>query len=247
MVVSLKRMYRWLFPASPRPERLMYRVVLFDDLLMIAGRGRFKGKRILEIGPKDGLDSRRLASLSPQELVMIDLPEKREGNEEWLGQIGCSRQYIEANFMYMPREEYQSLGRFHLIWCTGVLYHNAEQLRFLRKLYHLLDIGGYLVLESATLRLARSLRNGSFVQIHYPETYRDTGTITHVPTASAIEAWLTMVGFREIHRSSCYEKHDRKLLGQRFACICKKDDKDEGDMYYGKSGLNPEYRYGDST
>ncbi len=243
----LRRIYRRIFPASLRPERLMYRVELFNELLKIAGNEQFFNKRILEIGPKDGLDSKRLANLSPQELIMIDLPEKREGNEQWLNQIDCPKKYIEANLMYMPHEAYQSLGKFHLIWCTGVLYHNAEQMRFLRKLYRLLEIEGHLVLESATLRLAKSLRDGAFVQIHYPETYRNTGTITHLPTANAIKAWLSMVGFKKIHDSICYEKYDRKLVGQRYACICQKSDQDEVDSYYQKSGLNPEYHFGDST
>ena len=117
----------------------------------------------------------------------------------------------------------------------------------LRKLYRLLEIGGYLVLESATLRLAKSLRSGSYVEIHYPESYRNTGTVTHLPTANAIRAWLTMVGFREIHDSNCYKPYNRDLIGQRYACICKKNDEDESDAYYQKTGLNPKYRFGDST
>jgi len=27
------------------------------------------------------------------------------------------------------------------------------------------------------------LQQGAFVEIHYPQTYRDTGTITHLPSA----------------------------------------------------------------
>ena len=225
----------------------MYRVVLFNELLRIAGEEYFRDSRILEIGPKDGLDSKRLASLLPQELVMMDLPEKREGNKQWLDEITCPSKYIETNFMYMPAQNYEALGKFRLIWCTGVLYHNAEQMRMLRKLYRLLEIGGYLVLESATLRLARWLRRGAYVELHYPETYRNTGTVTHLPTANAVKAWLTMVGFREIRDSNCYQPHNRNLIDQRYACICKKNDEDESDAYYQKSGLNPKYRFGDST
>jgi 2-polyprenyl-3-methyl-5-hydroxy-6-metoxy-1,4-benzoquinol methylase len=226
----------------------MYRVYLFNELLLLAGQPQsLYGKRILEIGPKDGLDSKRLASLQPNELVMIDLPEKKEQVVKWLSEIRCPHSYIEENFMYISSDEYLSLGKFDLIWCTGVLYHNAEQLRFLRKLYRLLNSDGYLVIESATLRLTKSLSDGCYVEIHYPQTYRNTGTITHLPTANAIKAWLNMVGFHEIHDSSCYERENRDLIGQRFACICKKGGDDEADIYYGKSGLNPEYRFGDST
>ena len=124
--------------------------------------------------------------------------------------------------MYMSAEDYEALGSFRLIWCTGVLYHNAEQLRMLRRLYRLLDVGGYLVLESATLRSAKSLPSGAYVQIHYPETYRETGTVTHLPTAGAIKAWLKMVGFRETHDSDCYKRCNKDLIRYRYACICKK-------------------------
>ena len=54
----------------------------------------------------------------------------------------------------------------------------------------MLDVGGWLVLESATLRGPRRIRDGAYVQIHYPRTFRDTGTVTHLPTAGAIAAWL---------------------------------------------------------
>jgi 2-polyprenyl-3-methyl-5-hydroxy-6-metoxy-1,4-benzoquinol methylase len=242
-----RKLFRGRGTSSVSREPLMYRVHLFDELLSVSGQQTFQKKRLLEIGPKDGLDSKRLASLQPSELVMIDLPEKKQQVVAWLSDISCPHKYIEANFMYLPQEEYLSLGKFDLIWCTGVLYHNAEQLRLLRKLYKLLNSGGYLVLESATLRLAKSLRDGCYVEIHYPETYRNTGTITHLPTANAIKTWLRMVGFPEIYDSSCFEKDNRDLVGQRYACICKKTGDDEADIYYGKSGLNPEYRFGDST
>ncbi len=260
MKAFLKKIYhRLIAPALRRlsglgrrsrpthPEPLMYRVELFQELLTLAGRDYFHRERILEIGPKDGLDSRRLAALKPQELVMIDLPEKRSGNEAWLQEITCPHQYIEANFMYMPNQAYEALGTFRLIWCTGVLYHNAEQLRMLRKLYQLLDPGGYLVLESATLRLTKSLRQGAYVEIHYPETYRDTGTITHLPTVNAIKAWLRMVGFQTTYDSNCYRAYNREVIGQRYACISQKTSEDDADAYYQKSGLNPKYRFGDST
>lgn len=244
----LRRTYRRFFPrrASP-PEPIMFRIYLFEELLARVNQaGYFAGKRILEIGPRDGLDSKRLASLQPAGLVMIELPSKRERVATWLADIRCPHQFIEGNFMYLSAEEYTSLGKFDLIWCTGVLYHNPEQLRFLRKLYRLLNIQGYLVLESATVR-TRSLRSGPYVEVFYPQTYRDTGTVTHLPSATAIKAWLQMVGFRDIRDSSCYERENKKLAGTRYACICQKTSDEDGDVYYGKAGLNPAYRFGDST
>jgi len=149
--------------------------------------------------------------------------------------------------MYMSRQDFVSLGKFDLVWCTGVLYHNAEQLRFLRKLYNLLSRGGYLVLESATLRDSRHLRSGNFVQIHYPDTYSNTGTITHLPTRSAIKTWLNMVGFKDIYDSHCYRVSDRRLSQHRYACICQRPMTDSAGTYYAKSGCNPTYILGEST
>jgi 2-polyprenyl-3-methyl-5-hydroxy-6-metoxy-1,4-benzoquinol methylase len=243
----LKHIYRSLIVKQAHSkEPLMYRGYLFNELVEKAGTSNFAGKTILEIGPKDGLDSKRLISLNPKELVMIDLPEKTEANNKWLATLTHPHRYIEGNFMYMPQNEIVTLGTFDLIWCTGVLYHNAEQMRLLRKMYKLLNVGGYFVLESATLRRGGALKNGCFVEIHYPQTYRNTGTVTHLPTANAIKAWLTMVGFKEIQDSKCYYHENRQIVGQRYACICRKTDNDECGIYYGKSGLNPQYRFGDS-
>lgn len=241
----LRRAYRSFAPAPAEP--MMYRAHLFEELLGAAGRDGFRGKRILEIGPRDGLDSKRLAALEPSLLVLIDLPEKREVTKPWLAALPCPNRYIEANFMYMPQAEIDALGRFDLIWCTGVLYHNAEQLRFLRKLYKLLAVGGWLVLESSTLRGPSLIRKGAYVQIHYPRTYRDTGTVTHLPTAAAVKAWLSMAGFSEIRDSRCFEKDNPDLIGLRMAWLVHKADDDGGGLYYAKSGLNPAYQLGDST
>lgn len=243
--VPLRRLYRLFVPT--RPEPLMYRVYLFEEMRTLVGPGSLRGKRILEIGPRDGLDSQRLASLEPEELVMIDLPEKRNVTKAWLDSIACPHQYIEANFMYMSDAEIAQLGRFDLIWCTGVLYHNAEQLRFLRKLNRLLNLGGYLVLESSTLRGPKRIREGKYVQIHYPDTFRETGTVTHLPTAATIKCWLNMVGFSEIMDSQCFSVENRNVIGLRMACIAHKAVDDGAGVYYGKSGLNPEYRFGDGV
>ena len=246
-MIAIRRFMRRLMGIQNRDEPMRYRSELFAELLVVAGNGKFQGERVLEIGPKDGLDSMRLSSLEPSELVLVDLPEKRVGAGGWLDDIECPHRYLDANIMYMSADEFSALGRFHLVWCTGVLYHNAEQLRLLRKMYSLVQPGGFLVLESATMRRAWLLRGGSFVQVHYPQTYKDTGSITHLPTAAAIRAWLNMVGFTEIHDSKCHRASDWRLLWQRYACICRRTGDVGAGSYYSKSGRNPEYRYGEST
>ncbi len=252
--MSIKRLKKWPVSAwrrirwrQAKPERMMYRVHLFETLLSVAGPDSFRGGRILEVGPKDGLDSRRLDGLNPAELVMMELPEKRDLVAHWLPDIESRNRYVEGNLLYLPSSDLADLGSFDLIWCTGVLYHNAEQLRFLGRLWHLLASDGYLALESATLRGPRSLRSGRFVEVHYPDTYRETGSITHLPTAGAIEAWLRMVGFSQIQAAACYRDDERRLIGKRSAWICRKLPGDRPDAYYTGAGTNPRYGFGESS
>ena len=244
---NLISLIRKLFGVSSDHEPMFYRHKLFEELIDLVPEKLFSDSRVLEIGPKDGFDSFRLASLEPLELVLIDLPEKSSLVKKWLSEIPCVYHYIETNLMYMPSEELESLGRFDLIWCTGVLYHNAEQLRLLRRLHNLLNPGGYLVLESATIRDPWYIRKGNFVRIYHPDTYNDTGTITHLPTVGSIKAWLNMVGFSTIHDSECYSVSNPALYKQRYACICQRSTSDSSGSYYDKSGRNPVYVLGEST
>ncbi len=242
----LRQILRKLFQKPLQPELLMYRVHLFNELMELAGREPFMGKRFLEIGPKDGLDSNRLAQLLPLELVMVELPEKKGQICQWIDKLPCHHKIIYENLLFISPKEFMQLGIFNLIWCTGVLYHNAEQLRFLRKLHKMLDVNGYLVLESATLRLSNKLAKGNYVEVHYPQTYRNTGSVTHLPSAGAIKCWLQMSGFTKIIDSRCYEKDNHNLIGQRYACISIKTEESSLCKYYDKTGLNPDYCFGDS-
>ena len=225
---------------------LQYRYYLHEELIELYGIHYFQNKRILEIGPRDGEDSVRLDELSPSEYVLIDLPDKEELNLKWLGNLRSKHQFIQSNFLYMTPKDYESLGKFDLIYFTGILYHNPEQLRFIQKLYDKLNFGGVLVFESATTR-KRKFINESVVEIHYPETYRDTTTISHLPSKKAIISWLQMTGFNEIHNSKCYEKENYNLKGKRFACIARKNEEDKPNSYYAKQLKNQSFIIGKST
>lgn len=160
---------------------------------------RFAGKRILEVGPKHGKDSLLLASLQPSELVLIDLPQKTPTIRQWLPSVAklCRSSYIEGNLLYLNPEQYEQVGTIDLIWCLGVLYHNVEQVRLLKRLYDLCSVNGFLVVESATTR-NKKLENLNIVEVHWPHTYRDIPTITHLPSRLAIQSWLEMVGFSDV-------------------------------------------------
>ena len=76
-------------------------------------------------------------------------------------------------------------------------------------------MNGLLVIESATVRnfLVRRL---NVVQIWFPKTYRDTTTITHLPSKKAIISWLKMAGFEHIRVSDCFSPENANLKNIRL-------------------------------
>jgi 2-polyprenyl-3-methyl-5-hydroxy-6-metoxy-1,4-benzoquinol methylase len=176
------------------------------------------GGRILEIGPKHGLDTRLLATLEPLELVTIDLPEKAETVTAWLPEVPAAR-HIEGNVLDLGERERAELGRFDIVWCLGVVYHNVEQLRLIRRLYELTADDGIVVVESATTR-NRLLAGRNLVEVHWPDTYRDVPTITHLPTRRALASWLEMVGFADVRIRDVYS---RGLSWQRAVVTGRRD------------------------
>jgi hypothetical protein len=211
-----------------------YRAYLFEELVAyLDGR---RPKRILEIGPKDGADTQRLLQLDPERLTLLDLPRLEASNRVWLDRIGSSRiAYVSANLMCS--EAVSRLEPFDVVWCTGVLYHNPEQLRMVRRVADLVKPGGVLVLESATTRRSR-LRAANCVEVLYPPSEKSkrkhhvSMNITHLPSARAIESWLGMVGLERVVRASCHCRVFGDLALARAAFLATRPLAARPTLYY---------------
>ena len=221
-----------------------YRYYLFEDLKETFGLDSFENKKVLEIGPKDGEDTLRLQSLNPSNITILDLPllqnEKHHLNSYYkeflkpnLAKLNVKSNLIFANFHYMSSEEYSDLGKFDLIWCTGVLYHNPEQLKMLKKFYNLLNYGGVLVLETATTR-NNKLSKKTAIEIQAGGQY-------HFPTKKALNLMMKMVGFNEIYQSKCFNKENYNKNNIRLAVLAKKNKTDFEGIY------RDEYKYGEAS
>jgi len=176
-------------------------------------------------------------------MIFIDLPEKNQ-NLDWKKELHCKNKLIQKNIMYMSDKEIKDLGKFKIIYCLGVLYHNPEQLRMLKKLYNLLDIGGILCFESAILRdIKYRFNSDPLIKVYYPNKYRNTRSITHLPNKEAINAWLKMSGFEKIKEIKCYDKHNPQLINQRYACLAYKSSEIKNLYYQNK---NQNYIIGES-
>jgi SAM-dependent methyltransferase len=182
--------------------------IVFEHLHRSGFLDRFAGKRILEIGPKHGEDSRLLAALQPSELVLLDLPEKLDQVAGWLPAVEaiCPTRFVTGNLLYLAEGQRAELGAFDLVWCLGVVYHNVEQLRLLRRLFHLTAPEGAVVIESATTR-DTSLADKNVVEVHWPELYRGQRTITHLPSRLALKSWLEMVGYADVRVEDVYSRY----------------------------------------
>jgi SAM-dependent methyltransferase len=214
-----------------------YRDLLFDEVAArIAGR---RALRILEIGPKDGKDTAHLLTLDPAHLLLIDLEDKKDEIEQWYPKIARPSLTLRyGNLMYESWVE--ELEPFDLVWCTGVLYHNPEQLRMISKLFDLTKPGGLLVIESATAR-RRALRDENCVELWYPppdaaikRKHHISGNVTHLPSRKAIESWLALAGFEEIRLSDCHRRQSRALARVRAAFVATRGDK--AGIYYSVRG-----------
>jgi 2-polyprenyl-3-methyl-5-hydroxy-6-metoxy-1,4-benzoquinol methylase len=244
-----------LLPLAHRVKRAWLRVadqrqlaendgerVVFRWLERRGDLGGLTGKRILEIGPKHGLDSRLLAGLEPAELVLVDLPEKTPQVRTWLPEVEerCTVRFEEANLLYLSESERETLGTFDLVWCAGVVYHNVEQLRLLRRLFDLCADGGRAVVESSTAR-SRWVRGRNAVELHWPRPFNGVPTVTHLPSRLAVRSWLEMVGFVDVEICDVYS---RAVARNRTVVVGRRAFGSEGYSSYEASGLNPVYRAG---
>lgn len=217
-----------------------YREFLFSELVKrLAGR---RALRILEIGPRDGVDTARLLTLAPERLCLVDLPDKEERVRGWMATLASPAvDLIVGNIMYDAA--CATLVDFDVVWCTGVLYHNPEQLRMVRRLYEFVRPGGLLVIESATAR-RRHLRDENCVEIWHGvdkavhRRYHVSKNITHLPSRRSVSSWLEMVGFEDIRQSDCHRRITRALAANRAAFIARRPMRDSAQGYYSFVGLN---------
>lgn len=221
-----------------------YRHYLFQDLLKNYGKNYFENKKVLEIGPRDGEDTLRLDTLKPSHISLIDLPiiqdETHHSNYYWenymkenLKKLKTPYDFFLNNFHYMSNKELKDLGKFDLVWFTGILYHNPEQLRLLKKIFKILNDGGVVVIETAITRNWK-ISNQTAIEIVADGQY-------HFPTKKGLLQMLKMVGFSEVLISNCYDYENYNKKNIRLALTAKKLSSDTEGKYRNI------YNYGEAT
>lgn len=172
--------------------------------------------------------------------MIVDLANQKSTIDGWLPSLaGVNIELIIGNFMY--DESFNHIEPFDVVWCTGVLYHNPEQLRFIRQLFDVTNSNGLLVIETATARRTATV-NENCVEIWYPPDRTASSkvhlapNITHLPSARAVESWLQMIGFSDVERSLCHRRVSRSLAATRVAYVAGRKREAEIGIYYGGRG-----------
>jgi 2-polyprenyl-3-methyl-5-hydroxy-6-metoxy-1,4-benzoquinol methylase len=144
--LGLRRFNHWMY-------RLRARVL---DRVLGPQAERVRGARVLDVGAGTGFVLGHLMSLSPKEIVAIDIAE-----------IACARlrerfPKVEVRCIDLasaPEAEIEALGRFALITAMDVLFHvveDAKYARTLQRIAQLLQPDGRLIFSENFIHDSRS-------------------------------------------------------------------------------------------
>jgi hypothetical protein len=188
--------------------------ITVEGLANVIGE-RFKGVRVLEVGPKYGIHSLWLdKQLEPSELVFSDFASDRPLHDQWRNELRSPHRFVYGDLR--SAEELVGLEPFDLTLFLGVLYHSVYHLPLLSMLNRVTRLGGTMLLETTYDR-----RPDTSVRLRWPEKNRKAKA---VPTVSAVRLMLAWTGWRRVTRYSDYRPGSSELLLE-----CEKTDEIAGD------------------
>jgi SAM-dependent methyltransferase len=126
-------------PQQLPPQRLTRRIL--DGIPL-------EGKRVLDVGCRDGLFSFEAERRGAAEVIGIDNDLSRGAIEVLIPHLRSRVRMVEMNVLDLRPETF---GRFDVVVFAGVLYHMRYPFRALHVLRDVLVDGGVMVLETAVL------------------------------------------------------------------------------------------------
>lgn len=107
--------------------------------------GLVAGKSVIEFGPGSGHNALYTTSLNPSRYVLVDAnPLALERTQSLMAQHaagGVAHEFVESQI-----EDYETSDRFDIILCEGVLSWQIDPAGLLRKVAHLANPGGLVVI-----------------------------------------------------------------------------------------------------
>ncbi len=170
---------------------------------------RFRGARILEVGPKYGVHSRWIDEhLEPSELVFSDFASDRRLHEKWDGSLASPHRFVYGDLK--DARELLELEPFDLVLFLGVLYHSIHHLPLLGMLNRVTRPGGAMLFETTV-----DSRPDAVVRLRWGENGKAKG----VPSVQAVRLELAWTGWRKVTRFTDYRPGSSEAL-----FLCEKTD-----------------------
>jgi SAM-dependent methyltransferase len=175
---------------------------------------RFRGARVLEVGPKYGIHSRWVDhELQPSELVFSDFASDGQLHAKWVDSLRSPHRFVYGDLR--EATELLELEPFDLVLFLGVLYHSIHHLPLLGMLNRVTRPGGTMLFETTV-----DPRPDALVRLRWPENGKAKG----VPSIQAVRLELAWTGWRKVRRFTDYRPGSSEAL---FLCE-KTDELSEG-------------------
>jgi SAM-dependent methyltransferase len=170
---------------------------------------RFRGARVLEVGPKYGVHARWLdRELQPSELVFSDFESDTHLHANWVSSLTSPHRFVYGDLR--EARELLDLQPFDLVFFLGVLYHSIHHLPLLGMLNRITKPGGTMLFETTV-----DPRPDALVRLRWPENGKAKG----VPTIQAVRLELAWTGWRKVTRFTDYRSGSSEAL-----FLCEKTD-----------------------
>jgi hypothetical protein len=181
-----------------------------DALPEVIDVERFRGARVLEVGPKYGVHSLWIdRELQPSELVFSDFTADRELHERWASELSSPHHFVYGDLR--TAKGLLELEPFDLVFFLGVLYHSAHHLDLLAMLNRVTRLSGSMLLESTV-----DDRSDAIVRLNWQAS---SGKAKAVPTVAALRTELAWTGWRKVRRFTDYRPDSSEVL-----LLCEKTD-----------------------
>jgi SAM-dependent methyltransferase len=185
-----------------------------DALDRVVDVERFRGLRVLEVGPKYGVHALWIdRQLRPSELVFSDFASDSHLHTKWVDSLASPHRFVYGDLRNAT--ELSEGEPFDLVFFLGVLYHSIHHLPLLGMLNRVTKPGGTMLFETTV-----DPRPDALVRLRWPENGKAKG----VPTIQAVRLELAWTGWRKVTRFTDYRPRSSEAL-----FLCEKTDELRGD------------------
>jgi SAM-dependent methyltransferase len=190
-------------------EELPDLTLLPHSLGTVVDVDRFRGARVLEVGPKYGVHASWIdRELQPSELVFSDFESDTSLHAKWVDSLQQPHRFVYGDLR--DATELLELEPFDLVFFLGVLYHSIHHLPLLGMLNRVTKPGGTMLFETTV-----DSRPDALVRLRWPENGKAKG----IPTLQAVRLELAWSGWRKVTRFTGYRPGSSEAL-----FLCEKTD-----------------------